>query len=362
MLFQETKLGNLKVKNHFVRSATWEAMASVDGHMTPDLYTIYETLAKEEVGTIITGYANIVQEEQPNANMMGIYNDSFIPEYKQLCDLVHKYDSKIILQLAYGGTKTTYQTQDRIIFAPSAVAEKSTGVVGSEMRVEDIAYLVDAFAKSAKRAQLAGFDGVEIHGAHTYLINQFLSPYYNRREDAYGGSLENRMRFLLEIYDATRKQVGDDFTIGVKLTCTDFFEEGLHFDETKTICKRLEELGIDFIEISGNIHGKANTMVGTTFDEHTIVEEGYFLQYAQSIARLVDVDIITVGGFSNYETIEAIYNQKEISFFAFSRPLLSEPNLFSRWKQGDLASVKCIRCSKCRTKQGNYCVVFNPLK
>ncbi|MCT4509962.1 MAG: NADH:flavin oxidoreductase [Tepidibacter sp.] len=358
-LFEKTQLGNITLKNRFVRSATWENMTTEDGHMTDELYKIYKELAKGEVGLIITGYANVVQEEQPNPGMMGIYNDSFIDEYKKLTDLVHKYDSKIVMQIAYGGTKTKYNVGQRIIFAPSEVPERGTKTLGKSMTKEEIDYIVDAFAKAGKRSKDSGFDGVEIHGAHTYLINQFLSPYYNKREDEYGGSLENRMRFLIEIYSKMREMVGRDYPILVKLTASEFFDGGLTFEETKIICKKLEELGVDGIEISGNIHGKAKSMVGQSFDGYEIKKEGYFFEYGNIISNEVDIPIITVGGLTNINNIEKILNETNIDFFAISRPLLTEPNLIKRWKDGNKEPVKCVRCSKCRTANGNYCTIFN---
>lgn len=358
-LFDTTTIKGMKIKNRLVRSATWENKTTHDGHMTPELYGVYEELAKNEVGMIITGYANVVQEEQPNPGMMGIYDDCFIPEYKSLTDLVHQYDSKIILQVAYGGTKTTYNIGSRVIFAPSQVPEVATNTLGKEMTKQDIEYIVAAFGESARRAKESGFDGIEIHGAHTYLINQFLSPYYNRRTDEYGGSLENRMRFLKEIYYAMRKQVGEDYPIFVKLTATEFFDGGQSFEDTKVICKEMEKIGIDAIELSGNVHGKAKSMVGQMFEGYEIEAEGYFYRYGEEISKEVQIPIITVGGLSHIEKIEEILQNTNIQYFALARPLLAEPHLVRRWKEGDRSKVKCIRCSKCRTETGNYCVVFN---
>jgi 2,4-dienoyl-CoA reductase-like NADH-dependent reductase (Old Yellow Enzyme family) len=358
-LFEETKLGKLTVKNRFVRSATWENMTTKDSHLTDNLYKIYEDLAAGNVGLIITGYANVVKEEQPNPGMMGIYDDIFIDEYKKLTNLVHSYDSKIIMQIAYGGTKTTFNLGERVIYAPSEIPEKSTNVIGKAMSKDDINYIVSAFADAGIRVKESGFDGVEIHAAHTYLINQFLSPYYNNRTDEYGGSLENRMRFLLEIYYKMREKVGCDFPILVKLTASDFHEGGLTFDETRMICKKLEGVGIDAIEISGNIHGKAKSMVGEIFDSYAIQAEGYFLEYAKIISNEVNIPVITVGGFKNIDTMKRILNETDIDYFALSRPLLAEPFLINRWKDGDKKPAICIRCSKCRTSEGNYCTVFN---
>lgn len=357
-LFENARIGNLETKNRFVRSATWENMATETGHLTQKIYDIYETLAKADVGLIITGYANVVPEEKPNPGMFGIYEDSFIPEYQRLTDSVHQHGSKIILQVAYGGTKTTYNVENRVIFAPSEIAEKSTNVVGTAMTTSDIKYIIDAFAKAGKRAKEAGFDGIEIHGAHTYLINQFLSPYYNQRTDEYGGSLENRMRFLVEIYEKTREMVGKDFPIIIKLTCTEFFDEGLSFDETIQICKHLEMLGVDALEITGNIHGKAEKMTGQQFDGYEIQKNIYFAEYAKKISSVVNIPIILVGGIKDYDTTQQLLNNSNVEFFALSRPLLTEPQLIERWKTGDRKKVKCIRCSKCRTSEGNFCVVF----
>ncbi|KII76551.1 NADH:flavin oxidoreductase [Vibrio renipiscarius] len=362
ILFSPSRIGGMTLKNRFVRSATWENLATEDGHMTDKLYDVYQELAEGEVGLIVTGYANIVEEEKPNAGMMGMYNDSFIAEYQKLTDLVHQYDSKIVMQLAYGGTKTTYNVGERVIFAPSEVAERGTQTLGKAMTQQEIDYIVEAFALASKRAQDSGFDGVEIHAAHTYLINQFLSPYYNRRDDQYGGSLENRMRFLVEIYAAIRALVGEDFPILVKLTATEFFEGGLTFEETRLICRKLEQLGVDALIISGNIHGNANTLVGESFDGFTLQQEGYFHEYGHAVSQDVNVPVITVGGLSDFDAIERMATQTNIQYFALSRPLLAEPKLIQRWKEGTRHEVDCERCSKCRTKRGNFCVVYKKRK
>lgn len=356
-LFDSIKINSMISKNRFVRSATWENMTET-GYMNEKLLSIYEELAKGEIGLILTGYANIVKEEQPNAGMFGIYDDSFIEGYKELCDRVHKYDSRIVLQMAYGGTKTTYNVGERIIFAPSNIPEKGTGTQGKEMTKDEIKYIVNAFAQGARRAKESGFDGVEIHGAHTYLINQFLSPYYNKREDEYGGSLDNRMRFLIEIYEEMRKDVGKDYPILLKLTSTDFFQGGLTFSETREICKKMEEIGIDAIELSGNLHGKGESLIGESFDEYKIQNEGYFSEFAKVVSKEIKIPVITVGGIKTFEATEDLLNNSNIEMFAISRPLLTEPDLIKRWKNGDKKKVKCIRCSKCRNKDGNYCILI----
>ena len=167
------------------------------------------------------------------------------------------------------------------------------------------------------------------------------------------------MRFLKEIYYAMRKQVGEDYPIFVKLTATEFFDGGQSFEDTKVICKEMEKIGIDAIELSGNVHGKAKSMVGQVFEGYEIEAEGYFYRYGEEISKEVHIPIITVGGLSHIERIDEILQNTNIQYFAIARPLLAEPHLVKRWKDGDRSAVKCIRCSKCRTSKGNYCIVFN---
>ena len=220
-LFDGVSFGSLRAKNRFVRAATWEGLATDEGRMTPELLEVYRELAAGGVGTILTGYAHIVADEQPNPRMMGIYDDSFVDEYRELVDVVHEAGARLVLQVAYGGSATRLDPPSKRILGPSAVANPKTGIVPVEASEDDLASLRDAFAAAVRRAQVAGFDGVELHAAHGYLLSQFLSPRLNRRTDAYGGSIENRVRFLAEVVDACRNAVGDRFPLLVKLNCAD---------------------------------------------------------------------------------------------------------------------------------------------
>lgn len=174
-LLEHAVIAGMPVRNRILRSATWEALADAKGYMSEKQYRIYDQLAKNEVGLICTGYARVDGEDRPNAGMMGIYDDAFIPQYQELTRRVHAYGSKIMMQIAYGGTKTTFEREGRTIFSPSAVPERKTGTVGVAMSPDDIRHLIDEYAQAAKRVRDSGFDAVEIHGGHSYLLNQFPS-------------------------------------------------------------------------------------------------------------------------------------------------------------------------------------------
>lgn len=170
-LWDETNIGKMRMKNRFIRGGLWEALADEKGHTTPELFKIYEELAKGGVGTIITGYARVLEEEGPNPGMMGIYNDSFIEEYQEFTEMVHSYDANIVMQIAYGGSQSKFNIGERTIWGPSAVAHKGTGTIPKEITKEEIKYLVNAYGDAALRIKKAGFDGVELHAAHGYFLS-----------------------------------------------------------------------------------------------------------------------------------------------------------------------------------------------
>lgn len=251
-VFEPAKLGNFTTKNRFVRSATRDGYADDHGHVTDELLAIYEKLAQGGVGTIITGHAYVTDVEQSRQpGQMGIYDDSCIPGYRRLTEAVHRYDSRIVMQISCIGAQTFSSGENKLIWGPSAVADNATGIIPKEMSLQEIDLLKNSFGSAALRAKEAGFDGVQIHAAHGYLLNKFLNPYYNRRTDMYGGSAENRARLVLEVYDAIREKVGLDFTVLIKVNSSDFMGGGLEFEDCRSLCKKLDAKGIDGIEMSG---------------------------------------------------------------------------------------------------------------
>ncbi|MDY0131771.1 MAG: NADH:flavin oxidoreductase [Desulforegulaceae bacterium] len=358
-LFEPANIGNLELKNRFIRSATWEGMAEDNGHFNDKIYEIYENLAKGGVGAIITGYAYVLKEEQPSPKMFGAYDDSFIEDYKKLTKIVHKNNSKIILQLVYGGSFTWFNVDKREIWGPSAVLNKISGITPKEMSIENIDALVKAFGKSAKRAMEGGFDGVEIHAGHGYLLSQFLSPYFNRREDKYGGSIENRARIIYEVFDRIRSSTSPDFPILIKLNCSDFMEnKGFVFEECKEVCKNLSKKGITAVEISGGpVFRAPKTEKEPTKKVSLSSNDSYFSEYAKELASEIEVPLILVGGNRNFEVMENLLNQTKIEFFSISRPLLSEPDLINQWKKDKNFKPRCTSCSLCFTPESNSCIL-----
>jgi len=361
-LFNSTTIKKMELKNRFFRAATWEGLATESGHMTEKLSAIYEELAKGGIGTIITGYANICQEEQANPFMLGIYEDSFIPEYKIFTESIHRYGANIIMQIAYGGTMTSMEVPNHTVFGPSIVKNEITEIIPKEMSKEDISYLVKMHGNAAKRVKLAGFDGVEIHAAHGYLVSQFLSPHYNQRNDEYGGSIENRARLLVEIIREVRKNLGDEFPIIVKLNTQDFIPDGMTSEESLFVAKMLENIGVDAIELSGGDGSSRMVRENNLTPSRTKVavakeNESYFKEHGKNLSNTVSIPVILTGGNRSLDIMDGLLNENGISYFGMARPLICEPNLIKKWEKDTSSTAKCVSCNQCFNTIGKRCIL-----
>ena len=223
MIFDPITICNMEIQNRFVRSATHEFMAEKDGKPTSRLGDLYEVLAKNEVKLIITGYSYVLPGGQSDIFQQGIYEDSFIETYLKITEKVHRYKSKIVLQIVHAGRQATTSEEYMVPIAPSKIKDELSGVVPREMTEQEILEVIEAFTKAAIRAKKAGFDGVQLHCAHGFLLSNFISPYTNRRADRWGGSVENRARIVTEIVKRIKELAGSDFPILVKLNATDGF-------------------------------------------------------------------------------------------------------------------------------------------
>lgn len=358
-LFEETEINGMKLRNRLVRSATWEGMCEVDGRPTQKLIDTYVDLAKGDIGLLITGYAFVRLDGKQLPGKMGIQTDDFAEPFKQMTDAVHQAGGTIAVQLVHAGGQANPKSSGLPIVAPSAGKIEQYPVEAAELSRADIADIIAAFGKGARRAREWGFDGIQLHGAHGYLINQFLSPLANRRTDEYGGSIDNRCRFMMAVYEAVRAEVGDDFPVMIKLNMSDNLEGGLEIADALVAAEKLSEAGIDAIETSSGTPA-SGTMGAARPKINKPEAEGYNMVWAQQVKALVKCPVMAVGGFRSFEVAEKAVSEDGVDYIAMARPLIREPNLAGRWASGNREKAACISCGKCfipgRKEGGIYCV------
>ncbi len=359
-IFKKNTLKSLELKNKFFRASTWEALATNEGYMTDELFAIHEELAKGGVGSILTSYAFVTKEEQPNPGMLGIYDDSFIDDYKPLTQMCAKYNTRIFLQIAYGGSMSYLNPLSERILAPSAVKSEATGIIPLAMTKEDIIYIKNAFIQAALRAEKAGFDGVQIHSAHGYLLSQFLSPDYNTRDDEYGGSIENRVRIIREIIEGVKEIVNPKFVVMTKINSEDFTENGLTKEDSLKAIKILINAGLDAVEVSGANHSSTHVLkenLGCSRKKVTSKNMSYFSEFAKNLVSEVEIPVILTGGNIDCNSLEKLHNDFDIDYFGISRPLITEPDLINQWEKEPSKKPKCISCGNCFGQRAKYCVL-----
>jgi 2,4-dienoyl-CoA reductase-like NADH-dependent reductase (Old Yellow Enzyme family) len=363
-LFETTELNGMTIKNRFVRSATYEAMAGLDGTVQNSLLTYMEELSRGQIGLIITGHAYVAREGQAGLRQLGIYSDAMLDGLKRLTSVVHQKGGVIAVQLAHAGQKGIEKDEYSAV-GPADMFEAGVKKA-SAMTVGDIKRTVIAFGHAAERAIKSGFDGIQIHAAHGYLLSQFLSPYYNKRSDSYGGNLENRARLLLEVYQEIRQRVGKSFPVMAKINSEDFLENGMTVEETIKVVHMLEDRGMDAIEMSGGTFESGKLIpsrVGTAKSEE---REVYYRKAAEKFKKEISIPLILVGGFLSFNVVEEVVASGLADYVSLSRPLIREPSLVSRWAGGDRTKAACISCNKCfstlSTKEALHCAVEKNIK
>lgn len=346
MLFETTTIGNLELANRFVRSATGMGMAGQDGSCTPKLIETMAELARGGVGLIITGLAHVQANGTAGPGMLGCYDDSLLPGLTQMTQAVHQAGGRIAIQIAHAGVFAPAELTGQDALGASAMPTEA-GPLGREMTREEIQETVEAFGTAASRAAKAGFDGVQLHGAHGFLLNQFVSPFFNKRNDEYGGSLENRARMLLEVVRSVRDSVGDGYPVLVKLNSSDMLEGGISQDEVLEICAMLQQAGVDAIELSGGtILGIALSNFEISFSP--VKARGvYYREAAEHYKEKMDIPLILVGGIRSFETARELVDDGVADYVALCRPLIREPDLVNRWQSGDRREADCISDNAC---------------
>ncbi len=342
-LFSPITIGKLELPNRLVRSATHEGLAEADGLWSLKLVETLEALASGEVGLIITGHAFITPGGRAGRAQAAADRDECVPLWRDGLARIHSAGGRIMLQLAHAGG---FASDIATAAGPSAFAIGSKGYCHA-LTLPQINHLLEAYTAAAVRAQEAGFDGIQLHAAHGYLLSEFLSPVYNRRTDNYGGSLENRARFLGQIVTAIRGAVGSDFPLWVKINSEDFCEGGFSVEESLTVCRMLESMGVDAIELSGGIPAAPPKLGSVRPVDVKSGEPVYYENAAKRLKAVLGIPIALVGGIRSPQQAESLLEREVCDLISLSRPLIREPGLPSRWCAGDWTEAECIRCNAC---------------
>jgi 2,4-dienoyl-CoA reductase-like NADH-dependent reductase (Old Yellow Enzyme family) len=378
--FQPTRLAGITLKNRILRSATHEGLADESGAPLPALTQKYLQLAKGGVGAIITGYAGVRPEGRcAYHRMLMIDRDELIPAYRTLTDAVHAAGTPLFLQLAHAGRQTRSQVTGLQPVAPSAIRDHMFNEeVPRALKETEIEEIISAFVAGAVRAQAAGFDGVQLHGAHGYLLSEFLSPYMNQRTDRWGGSAENRFRIVGEIIARVKARL-PGFPIFIKINGTDGRKNGMRIPEAVEIARRLEQAGCQAIEVSCGVNednffstrSERNPVEAVfrysfkihnapafvrplikffltrALAPHKLPTRLYNVPAARAIKAAVSIPVIVVGGIKTLPELRSVFETQAADFASLCRPLILEPNLIEKFSSGKQTEAKCLSCNYC---------------
>lgn len=374
-VFEPWSLGTLRIKNRIIRSATHEGTAHPDGMPTDGLEKIYHRLAAGGAGAIITGYVGVKRNGRTFANMRMFDSDAYVDVYKGINDRLKSFGMPVIVQLAHGGSRSNGKLTGEDVIGPGR-RKNDTGDICKEAGETDILAIIDAFVAAVARARKAGFDGVQLHAAHGYLLSEFISPKLNQRKDKWGGTVENRLRIVTEILRRARQEVGS-YPILVKISAHDEFKNGLTEQEAVAVSLLLQESSCDAIEVSCGYGGFLYTvrvpklpidaLLGLMpgYRERSAFQKrllrtiapvlgkthtplyNYNVAAAELIKRVVTIPVIVVGGIRKIQDITQIVAGKDIDCVSLSRPFIIEPDIVERFRQGRQDRSRCIDCGYC---------------
>ncbi len=343
-LFEPIRILNTELKNRIVMTPMGTLLANKDGSVSERLINYHARRAKGGAGLIMVEATGIRSEGVGIYEELKICNDKYLEGLSSLTSRVKSYGSKIGIQLYHPGRQgaSTEVTGVQPI-APSPIPYHPNADVPRELSVEEIAQLVEEFSEGARRAKEAGFDIVEIHGAHGYLISQFLSTLSNKRRDEYGGDIKGRAKFALEIVRRSREKVGHDFPIFFRISADEYEEGGLKIDDAKLIARMLMEAGVDVIDVSA---GTRNTIYWMT--PPTMFPRGCLVHLAEEIRKVVKIPVVTVGRINNPELGNAILSEGKADLIGMGRGLIADPDLPRKAMEGRFDEIrKCIACNTC---------------
>ena len=383
VLFTPLTIGTLTLAGRVMKAATSETRADKDGFATQSTIDFYRPIAQGGTPLIITGNIYVSFDGKSTPLQMGVEDDSKIPALARLVSAAHEHGAKIFAQLSHSGREAvpSFAGLPEVVSA-SDVKDLSTGVRPRPLTITEIARIVERFGEAAARCKTAGFDGVEIHAGHGYLISQFLTPYTNRRTDQYGGTIENRVRLLREILHAIRARVGRDFPVIMKLNGDDYlpFRAGLKTPELVRIAKIMEGDGLDAVEVSVGHYESGFPVVRGTFGRclRNMSQgsarhlrgfrrfafltfwpvmafvfnllwrpyEGYNLRYARHFKQALSIPVLCVGGFLTREKMEEAIEQRQCDAVTLGRGFIANPWLYRHLREGT-RGPRCVNCNAC---------------
>ena len=357
MLFSPWQIDGIQMANRLARSATGEGAAAPDlGCPTPAMAQFYGRLAAGGVGLIISGHVAVTREGRCSRTMAALYDDTFVPAFTAMVAACHAQGTPIVCQLNHGGRQVSLTHEGIRAVCPSAVQVNPEKPAPAELSDDEICQIIADFGTAAGRAKAAGFDGVQIHSAHGYLISSFNSPLTNRRSDRWGGTAEKRRTFLREVFLAMRETVGPDYPITIKQNVGDFHPEGLTTADAVGICEMLDGLGIAAIELSGGI---AET-IPVAFQAKALRESGetvFFADECREIRQRVCCPLILTGGIRTRATAEELLSEGICDGIGLCRPFIREPDLPRKWQEDPNARATCVSCGNCKQspERCNYC-------
>lgn len=338
------KIGTLDVKNRAIMAPMSAALANPDGTITDELIAYLKSRADGGIGLIITEYAFVNEEGRSSDHQISVANDSMIPGLKKLVDAIHESDTKICLQLQHGGRRSMVR-----VMAPSSIPKQAERVHVDEMTTAEVYSLIDDFIAAAVRAQKAGFDMVEVHCSHGYLLNDFVSPSANRRTDEFGGSLKARTKAPVMIIEGIKKACGADYPVSVRLNGDDMVSDGNHARDTATIAMIFEEAGANLINVSGGMNGVGYGIAPAA------VETGYNVDPAEEVRSVVNIPVAVAGRINEPEYMEMLLRKGKVDFITIGRALFADPEFVNKAAAGlEEEIAPCIGClQRCYDNYGH---------
>ncbi|MFP4588832.1 MAG: FAD-dependent oxidoreductase [Candidatus Acetothermia bacterium] len=342
-LFSPIQIGDLRLSSRVAMAPMGNHLQDPSGAVTEELISYFRERARGGVEMIISPFAAV----RSGLPTFGVYSDELLPGLRELCQAVHAEDGKIFLQIAHLGGK-----YEKDPVAPSAIKSELYPEIPHELTTEEVEQLIEDFVEAADRARKADFDGVEVHGAHTYLLGQFMSPHTNRREDEYGGEFQGRMKFVTEIVKGIRRKVGDEFPMGFKFSAHEHVPNGIDLPQALRIAEYMEDLGVDYLHVSSTSSTLAAQEDYCKFPSvpSLYASRAPLMELASGVKKRVDIPVIGTGGITRPQVAEELLAEDQADIIAVGRGFIADPQWVEKTRNGTPLRP-CIRCNECHRKE-----------